>query len=76
MVLDPSTPVDPPLWGDGVNEMNVSSTFITIAMICVPLMLLPKPLILNYMNKRKHSHRRYGNSLESKPLLNNEDDPD
>ena len=51
MALDPFAPSNPPLWGDGTSEQQISFTMLSISMICVPIMLLPKPLILNAMHK-------------------------
>lgn len=50
-----------PLYGDpeGKTQSMVQRTLLTLAIICVPLMLLPKPLILNRRSQNKHGKGGY-----------------
>mmetsp|Transcript_88153 Transcript_88153/g.132108 ORF Transcript_88153/g.132108 Transcript_88153/m.132108 type:complete len:87 (+) Transcript_88153:1918-2178(+) len=35
-----------PLWGDGEMEKSINISFLLIAIVMIPVMLLPKPIIL------------------------------
>ena len=50
-----------PLYGelDGSTQSKVQQALLIISMVCVPLMLLPKPLILSAMHKKAPSKKEY-----------------
>mmetsp|Transcript_52719 Transcript_52719/g.60329 ORF Transcript_52719/g.60329 Transcript_52719/m.60329 type:complete len:856 (+) Transcript_52719:139-2706(+) len=47
-----SIPDHQPMWGNGGGQTDLQLMLALIAVLCVPLMLLPKPLILNRRNKK------------------------
>ncbi|CAD8152710.1 unnamed protein product [Paramecium pentaurelia] len=55
MILAPGKQVDPPLWGDGTSEASTQTAMLLIALFCIPIILLPKPLILNSQNKKRYA---------------------
>ena len=47
------------LWGDREGQEQLQLALLLIGLLCVPLMLIPKPLIKNYLNKKKHEGHGY-----------------
>ena len=42
-----------PLWGDKSGQESVQLSLLLIGLFCVPIMLFPKPIIKNYLYKKK-----------------------
>jgi V-type H+-transporting ATPase subunit a len=42
-----------PLWGDKEAQESLQLKMFVIAVICIPVMLLPKPIILIWFKKKK-----------------------
>ncbi|CAK75560.1 unnamed protein product (macronuclear) [Paramecium tetraurelia] len=68
MILAPAKTVDPPLWGDGQSEASTQTAMLLIALFCIPIILLPKPLILNSQNKKHQAQGPNGLADEKKEL--------
>ena len=45
--------VDKPLWNDPVQQLYIQRVLVQIALICVPIMLFPKPIINHNLTKAK-----------------------
>jgi hypothetical protein len=44
------------VFGDGINQRNVTILFILLALISIPLMLFPKPIILSKQHDKEVEH--------------------
>ncbi|CAD8142676.1 unnamed protein product [Paramecium pentaurelia] len=53
MILAPGQQVIPPLWGDGISEASTQTAMLLIALICIPIILIPKPLFLYHRVKKQ-----------------------
>ena len=42
-----------PLWGDGTSQILVNRIVLIVALICIPILLLPKPIITYVVKKNK-----------------------
>eukprot|EP01017_Pseudomicrothorax_dubius_P021117 TRINITY_DN2282_c0_g1_i3.p1 TRINITY_DN2282_c0_g1~~TRINITY_DN2282_c0_g1_i3.p1 ORF type:complete len:283 (-),score=66.02 TRINITY_DN2282_c0_g1_i3:130-978(-) len=62
--------VTKPLWGDGSQQSTIEIVLLLISLIAVPMMLIPKPLILYIQNAIRSRSKR---SRESLPLLEGHD---
>eukprot|EP01017_Pseudomicrothorax_dubius_P037966 TRINITY_DN562_c0_g1_i6.p1 TRINITY_DN562_c0_g1~~TRINITY_DN562_c0_g1_i6.p1 ORF type:complete len:853 (-),score=233.70 TRINITY_DN562_c0_g1_i6:186-2744(-) len=60
--------VTKPLWGDGRDQESLQKSMLVIAVICVPMMLIPKPLILFL----QHAMAPPARHDEHRPLLEEE----
>lgn len=56
-----------PLWTKEGQE-SLSQLFLTIAMVCVPWMLIPKPLILKWQNESKGGSHGEKKVVEAKEV--------
>lgn len=54
MVLQPFSVPEKPVMADGELQRNIQLVLLTVAAICVPTMLLPKPFIIDAANTHKH----------------------
>jgi V-type H+-transporting ATPase subunit a len=49
-----------PLWGDGSTQVLINRIVLVVAFLCIPIMLIPKPLIL--YNEIKNKKQQQENS--------------
>ena len=42
-----------PLWGDGTSQILVNRIVLIVALLCIPILLLPKPIITYFDKKKK-----------------------
>jgi hypothetical protein len=59
------------MWGDDGNSSQdtIQTAILLIAVVCVPLMLLPKPIIeIKRMNRGKNAHMHMHEHLLSEEL--------
>ena len=42
-----------PLWGDGTSQILINRIVLVVAVLCIPILLLPKPIITYFDKKNK-----------------------
>ncbi len=70
-----NNPKDPlkPLYGDkhGDNQKFIQMIIMAVAVLCIPVMLLVKPLVLNSRNKKDFHSINQAENHENRPQVNN-----